>query len=60
MVDEYSSRAGTAIEEALPIHADHENMVKFADENDQNYKDVIATIKKLQRLTNINPDPNST
>jgi hypothetical protein len=44
----------------LPIHADHENMVKFADENDQNYKDVIATIKKLQRLTNINPDPNST
>lgn len=49
VVDELSARVGYDKETAGPIQADHENIVKFADEDDGDYENVWNKMKILKR-----------
>jgi hypothetical protein len=40
-------------EEIFPVDADHEGMVKFADEKDKTFRTVVATVKDLLKATAI-------
>ena len=49
VVDETSSRVFASKEETLGIEADHQQMVKFHDDKDSDFKNVVATVRTLQK-----------
>ena len=49
VVDETSSRVFASKEETLGIQADHQQMVKFHDDKASDFKNVIATVRRLRK-----------
>lgn len=50
MVDEFSATVAASQEDCAPIQADHQHMVKFADANDGDFKNILGIVRRLQRL----------
>lgn len=47
IVDEASAVLGVAHEQATPLNANHQEMVRFGGESDQNYQLVSRALKRM-------------
>lgn len=48
-MDEASAKIGYDLETAAPIQADHEGMVKFEGDKDQDFQNICAKVNFLKR-----------